>query len=154
MDYNNPRIAEKIGKMEKQLHNFGEILQKFGLDLIQSIGEMKHNLSVLSDKVEKIENELIELKGLRNQLQENNRLREEIIVKSNTIEKQVRLLNSKMDQFQQGSFPNDSLSMLSNPTQSQSVNKKGSTNEDSNNPEQIIQKYLSKIENLPDYKAG
>lgn len=152
-NYNTTPIAQRIGKMEKQIQNFGEILQKFGLDLIQSIGEMKHNLGVLSDKIEKIEKELIELKGLRNQLQENSRLREEIIIKSNTIEKQVRLLNSKFDQIQQSSFTNEKISNLSNSNQSSNCQeeKEEETVGDDDKPVQIIHNAVQIGDKLTDY---
>jgi len=90
---------DKNNLEKSQLQKFGDILQKFGLDLIQSIGEMKHTLSVLTEKIEKIEKELIDLKGIKNQLQENSRLREEFIGTSQKIEKQVRLLHSKIEQY-------------------------------------------------------
>lgn len=91
--------SEKKNSGETQIHKFGEILQKFGLNLIQSIGEMKHTLSVLAEKIERIESELIEIKGIKTQLQENSKLREEFISKSDRIEKQVKLLHSKIDQY-------------------------------------------------------
>ena len=51
--------------IHEKLTDFGNILQNFGLNLIQSIGEMKHTLSVLADKVDQIDKELINLKGLK-----------------------------------------------------------------------------------------
>lgn len=137
--------------MEKQLQNFGEILQKFGLDLIQSIGEMKHNLSVLSDKIEKIEYELIELKGLKNQLQESSKLREEILLKSNRIEKQIKLLNSKVDQYYQVNFPSGN--NLRPSTSSRSQFSQDNYNNSPKNPEQIIQKYYNQISSITDFSG-
>ncbi|WP_457558598.1 hypothetical protein [Candidatus Harpocratesius sp.] len=151
MENSNPRLQNNIAKMEKQLQNFGEILQKFGLDLIQSIGEMKHNLSVLSDKIEKIEHELIELKGLKNQLQESSKLREEILVKSNRIEKQVKLLNSKVDQYYQVNFP--SANDLRTSTTPRSQFSQTGFNNSPKNPAQIIQKFYEQISSAGDYST-
>ncbi len=125
---------------KSQLQKFGEILQKFGLDLIQSIGEMKHGLSVLTEKIEKIEKELIDLKGIKNQLQENSRLREEFIGITAKMEKQLRLLHSKIDQYEQ----------FSSPSQNNHVklNKSSPSTSSSEDPIEIISDYQSQIDSL------
>ncbi|MHA2001377.1 MAG: hypothetical protein ACTSVU_04715 [Promethearchaeota archaeon] len=69
---------KKLDSLEKKINKFSEILEQFGLNLIQSIGGMKHQLGVLSEKVDKIEKELIELKGIRSQLAETTKIRQKV----------------------------------------------------------------------------
>jgi FtsZ-binding cell division protein ZapB len=63
-------LKEKIGE-------FAKILQNFGLNLIQTIGELKHGITTLTEKIDKIDNELIDLKGLKNSLQDVDKFRRE-----------------------------------------------------------------------------
>ncbi|MHA1674746.1 MAG: hypothetical protein ACTSYI_14090 [Promethearchaeota archaeon] len=134
---------DKNSNENSQMQKFGEILQKFGLDLIQSIGEMKHNLSILTGKIEKIEKELIELKGIKNQLQENSRLREEFVGITAKMEKQLRLLHSKFDQYEQ----------FSSPPQNNHVqlNKSSTSTSSSDDPVEIISDYQAQIDSLTNF---
>jgi uncharacterized small protein (DUF1192 family) len=81
-------VQQKIGE-------FGVILQKFGLQFIQSIGEMKHQISILTDKVERIENELVDFKGIKTQLQEFDRFRRDVLDEFNNIKGPLRTLINK-----------------------------------------------------------
>ena len=92
MGENKKNLAEKID-------SFGQILQKFGLELIQSIGEMKHTLNILSEKIDRVESEIIKIKGLKNQLQEENKFKSEILDEMSTIKSMGNILTSKLEEF-------------------------------------------------------
>ena len=82
--------------IHEKLTDFGNILQNFGLNLIQSIGEMKHTLSVLADKVDQIDKELINLKGLKTSLQDLDKFRRDVDGDFSEIKAQLNSLIGKM----------------------------------------------------------
>ena len=81
---------------DEKINKFGQILQKFGLDLIQKIGEMKHSLEILTGKIDSIENELIELKGLKTQLHETARYQQATHKEIANIKASIENINSRM----------------------------------------------------------
>jgi archaellum component FlaC len=89
--------VDKEDQVSKKINEFGKILQNFGLNLIQSIGQMKHNLSILTDKIDKIEDELIEIKGIKHQLQESDRHRKEILDEIVKVNGFIKNVSSKMN---------------------------------------------------------
>ena len=92
-------MGESQKKFEEKIDSFGQILQKFGLELIQSIGEMKHTLNTLTNKIDKVENEIINIKSLKNQLQEGNKFKSEILDEMGQIKSMGNLLTSKLEEF-------------------------------------------------------
>ncbi len=80
----------------KKIDSFSSILQKFGLQFIQSIGELKHSNEILVEKIGKIEKELLDLKGLEIKLQEISSSREIVLKKIYNIEKFMETVNSKL----------------------------------------------------------
>ncbi len=80
----------------KKIDSFTEILQNFGLQFIQSIGELKHSNSVLEDKINKVEKEILNIKSLEVQLKEIIKAKETFIKKVDQIEKFVESMNSKI----------------------------------------------------------
>ena len=92
-------MGENKKTLEEKMDSFGQILQKFGLELIQSIGEMKHTLNILSEKIDKVESEIINIKGLKNQLQEENKFKSEILDELGKIKSTGNILSSKLEDF-------------------------------------------------------
>lgn len=92
-------MTENQKSIQDKIDSFGQILQKFGLDLIQSIGEMKHTLNVLTEKIDKLEKEIINIKSLKNQLQEENKFKSEILDEIGKIKSIGNILSSKIEEF-------------------------------------------------------
>ena len=92
-------MGESQKKFEEKIDSFGQILQKFGLELIQSIGEMKHTLNILTEKIDKLESEIINIKSLKNQLQEENKFKSEILDEMGQIKSMGNILASKLEEF-------------------------------------------------------
>jgi len=92
-------MGENQKTLEEKIDSFGQILQKFGLDLIQSIGEMKHTLNILTEKIDRVESEIINIKGLKNQLQEENKFKSEILDEMGKIKSMGNILTSKLEEF-------------------------------------------------------
>lgn len=92
-------MGENKKLIDEKIDSFGQILQKFGLELIQSIGEMKHSLSILTKKIDKVESEIINIKGLKNQLQEENKFKSEILDEIVQIKSMGNILTSKLEEF-------------------------------------------------------
>jgi len=88
-------MGENKKNLEEKIDSFGQILQKFGLELIQSIGEMKHTLNILTKKIDKVESEIINIKGLKNQLQEENKFKSEILDEMGKIKSMGNIFSSK-----------------------------------------------------------
>jgi len=89
-------MGENQKSINEKIDSFGQILQKFGLELIQSIGEMKHTLNILTEKIDKVESEIIKIKGLKNQLQEENKFKSEILDEIGQIKSMGTILTSKL----------------------------------------------------------
>ena len=92
-------MGESQKKFEEKIDSFGQILQKFGLELIQSIGEMKHSLNILTEKIDKVEKEIINIKSLKNQLQEENKFKSEILDEIGQIKSVGNILTSKLEEL-------------------------------------------------------
>lgn len=82
--------------VQQKIGDFGVILQKFGLQFIQSIGELKHQISILTDKVERVENELVDFKGIKHQLQEFDRFRRDVLDEFKDIKGPLRAIMNKV----------------------------------------------------------
>lgn len=63
--------------LNAKMNDFAKILQNFGLNLIQTIGELKHGISTMVEKIDKIDHELIELKAMKTSLQDIDKFRRE-----------------------------------------------------------------------------
>jgi len=94
MDNNNSTTEKDFVK--EKITDFAKILQNFGLQLIQSIGEMKHTLGILSEKMERVEGELINLKGLGASMQDLDKFRREVKQELSEIKAQFNSVASKM----------------------------------------------------------
>ncbi len=92
-------MGENQKIFEEKIDSFGQILQKFGLELIQSIGEMKHTLNILTEKIDRVESEIIDIKSLKTQLQEENKFKSEILEEMAQIKSTGNILNSKLEEF-------------------------------------------------------
>ena len=92
-------MGENQKSIDEKIDSFGQILQKFGLELIQSIGEMKHTLNILTEKIDKVEKEIINIKSLKNQLQEENKFKSEILDEISQIKSVGNILTSKLEEF-------------------------------------------------------
>jgi len=89
---NDPKsdIKDNNIKLEERLEKLGKIVQDFGLNFIQNIGELKHSISILIDKIDKVNNALVDLKGLKVQLDESYKFEVEINAKLNRIEALIK----------------------------------------------------------------
>jgi chromosome segregation ATPase len=85
----------RMESMEKKISKFSEILQKFGLDLIQTIGGLSHDVGVLSAKIENIDKSIIEIKGIKTQLHETIKIQREWQKEITDIKTSIRSLNQK-----------------------------------------------------------
>lgn len=50
--------------INKKMDTVLEVLQKFGLNMITQIGGLKHNISVLTNQVEKLNDSMLNLKSI------------------------------------------------------------------------------------------
>lgn len=98
MESNEKKIEEKLSKIEIKMNKFSEILQNFGLDLIHSIGSIKHELGTLSKKYERIEGSIIEIKGIKTQLQETIKNQRKWVQSLDNINAKLKNLNQKYNQ--------------------------------------------------------
>ncbi|MHA1563371.1 MAG: hypothetical protein ACTSPA_14760 [Promethearchaeota archaeon] len=57
---------------------------------------MKHTLNILTEKIDKVESEIINIKGLKNQLQEENKFKSEILDEIGQIKSMGTILTSKL----------------------------------------------------------
>ena len=111
-------MGENKKNLEEKIDSFGQILQKFGLELIQSIGEMKHTLNTLNEKIDKVEKEIINIKSLKNQLQEENKFKSEILDEMGQIKSMGNILTSKLEEFSsKGRKSQSNKKTLENPLQ-------------------------------------
>ena len=85
----------QIEKIENKINKFSEILQNFGLDLIQTIGGLKHDVGILSNKIENIDKSIIELKGIKTQLHETIKIQREWQKEISDIKALIRSINQK-----------------------------------------------------------
>ena len=80
-------IIKLIRNLDNKMDELSKILQKFGLDIITQFGKTTHNLRILIDKLDNLDNATIKIKGLAPQLIK-------IIDNQNTIESELGLLKS------------------------------------------------------------
>ncbi|MHA1339336.1 MAG: hypothetical protein ACTSRZ_04510 [Promethearchaeota archaeon] len=83
---NNSNLEEKLDKI-------GKIIQDFGLNFIQNIGELKHAISMLTDKINKVSDTLVDLKGLKVLLEEVSKFKQDINSKLVRIESLIKARN-------------------------------------------------------------
>ena len=111
-------MGENRKSIEDKIDGFGEILQKFGLELIQSIGEMKHTLNILTEKIDKVESEIINIKSLKNQLQEENKFKSEILDEIGQLKSVGNILTSRLEELSsKGVISNLNKKTFENPIQ-------------------------------------
>ena len=60
---------------------------------------MKHTLNVLSNKIDKVEKEIINIKSLKNQLQEENKFKSEILDEISQMKSVGNILTSKLEEI-------------------------------------------------------
>ena len=80
-------IVKQINNLDNKMDELSKILQKFGLDIITQFGKTKHNLRILTDKIDNLDKATIKIKGLSPQLIK-------IIDTQNAIETELGLLKS------------------------------------------------------------
>ncbi len=47
----NDKTADQLSKIEEKINSFSEVLQNFGLNLIQNIGKINRSIHILTDKL-------------------------------------------------------------------------------------------------------
>ena len=104
-------LEPRMESIEKKISKFSEILQKFGLDLIQTIGGLSHDIGVLSTKIENIDKSIIEIKGIKTQLHETIKIQREWQKEIADIKASIRSLNQKVGTSH--SFPEEKQSHYS-----------------------------------------
>ncbi len=87
----NNNSSDKINTIEDKIGSFSEILQNFGLNLIQNIGKITHSIHILTDKIDELFKTTLDIKGLIPQLNK-------IIEKQDIIESEIDLLKSVISQ--------------------------------------------------------
>ncbi len=87
----NNNSSDKINTLEDKIGSFSEILQNFGLNLIQNIGKITHSIHILTDKIDDLFKTTLDIKGLIPQLNK-------IIEKQDIIESEIDLLKSVISQ--------------------------------------------------------
>lgn len=80
-----------LGKLEERIGSFSEVLQSFGLGLMQGIGKITHSIHILTDKIDELFKTTLDIKGLIPQLNK-------IIEKQDIIESEIALLKSVISQ--------------------------------------------------------
>ena len=91
------KMEKTLASVEKKVEKFTEILEKFGLNLIQTLGKTNHQLGVLTEKIEKMEKDLIVVKGFGPKFQEISKIRMEFMVENKNIQAQLVNLGNKLD---------------------------------------------------------
>ncbi len=96
MESNEHALELRIQALEEKMNNFSKILQNFGLDLIHSIGAIKHEMTTLSNKSERVETSLIEIKGIKTELHEMMKNQRKWYQLMEGVNVQLKNLNQKM----------------------------------------------------------
>jgi hypothetical protein len=80
---------------EKKIDTILEAIQNFGLNFIQKIGELKHNIGVLTDQMEKMNKALISVKGLEPKISEISSMKKEILGELHYLQSQIKTSSYK-----------------------------------------------------------
>jgi len=91
------KMEKTLASVEKKVEKFTEILEKFGLNLIQTLGKTNHQLGVLTEKIGKLEKDLVVVKGFGPKFQEISKLRMEFMVENKNIQAQLANLGNKLE---------------------------------------------------------
>ena len=91
------KMEKTLASVEKKVEKFTEILEKFGLNLIQTLGKTNHQLGVLTEKIERMEKDLVVVKGFGPKFQEISKLRMEFMVENKNIQAQLANLGNKLE---------------------------------------------------------
>jgi hypothetical protein len=113
----------------QKITDFGKILQQFSLTLIQSIGEVKHQLGILTEKMDAMEKQLQDFKGIKIQLEDFDRFRRDMLDEFRDLKGPIRSLLNK--------FPDTGV--VPERGNSTEVNSK-------NDIQEIIQYYFQQVE--------
>lgn len=76
-----------LNKIEEKINSFSEVLQNFGLNLIQNIGKTNRSIHILTDKIDELSKTTLDVKGLIPQLNL-------MLEKQDILENEVDLLKS------------------------------------------------------------
>ena len=90
-------MEKTLKSVDAKVEKFTEILEKFGLNLIQTLGKTNHQLGVLTEKIEKMEKDLVVVKGFGPKFQEISKLRMEFMVENKNIQAQLANLGNKLE---------------------------------------------------------
>ena len=113
-------VEKSLQSVEKKVEKFTDILEKFGLNLIQTLGKTNHQLGILTEKIEKMEKDLVDVKGFGPKFQEISKLRMEFSAENKNVRAQLTNLVNKLE-F--GHPPQDFRQSTEQGSQSQSNSK-------------------------------
>ena len=90
-------VEKSLQSVEKKVEKFTDILEKFGLNLIQTLGKTNHQLGILTEKIEKMEKDLVDVKGFGPKFQEISMLRMEFQAENKNVRAQLTNMANKLE---------------------------------------------------------
>ena len=90
-------MEKAVKSVDKKVEKFTDILVKFGLNLIQTLGKTNHQLGILTEKIEKMEKDLMDVKGFGPKFQEISKLRMEFQAENKNVRAQLTNLANKLE---------------------------------------------------------
>ena len=103
--------------IEKKIDVILAAVQSFGLNFIQKIGELKHEVGVLTDQVEKMNKALITVKGLEPKIDEMTKIKQELTAEMHLMQSMIKastLKNPDIIKMKSDDEVSDHLVMLEN----------------------------------------
>ncbi|MHA1729535.1 MAG: hypothetical protein ACTSWY_12485 [Promethearchaeota archaeon] len=89
---------DSINEINEKMDTMLSALQNFGMSMIQNIGNLKHDLIVMTDKVEKLNTNLIYIKSLGPKITELSKSKEHLTSELKYIQSLIKAGNLKKNQ--------------------------------------------------------
>ncbi|MHA1819857.1 MAG: hypothetical protein ACTSU2_04270 [Promethearchaeota archaeon] len=93
-----------------------KVLQDYGLNFIQKIGELKHTLSILTEKVENLEKTMVYIKGLGVKIDEISRMKEYFKEEFNEIKSLIKARSQNGALYEEHSSENKIIESIDEET--------------------------------------
>ncbi|MHA1870029.1 MAG: hypothetical protein ACTSXF_03690 [Promethearchaeota archaeon] len=93
-----------------------KVLQDYGLNFIQKIGELKHTLSILTEKVENLEKTMVYIKGLGVKIDEISRMKEYFKEEFNEIKSLIKARSQNGALYEERSSENKIIESIDEET--------------------------------------
>ena len=134
-------VEKSLQSVEKKVEKFTDILEKFGLNLIQTLGKTNHQLGILTEKIEKMEKDLVDVKGFGPKFQEISMLRMEFQAENKNVRAQLTNMANKLE-F--GHPPQDFRQSTEQGSQSQSQSQSRS-NSKPKSPLEVLEAFKTQV---------